>query len=626
MSLEGFRRQFGRNQTAGAHRRQLPIGVHEGNARDFLRRHEQAATTAANGTHKQRREFAAQAFRYTVDPRNLYVAIEHLARDGDKAPGPNGLDLAQLDTHEQWNLCQELSKVLKREQYQPGPIRTVDVPKPAGGYRPIELHNAEDQVVHRALAQTIQPLLDPLLGDHVFGFRPGLGREHALIHAELLSQPDDVWILEDLQDAFGSIPHGRALDVFRMHGFNANMLDLLGRILGAHRTRGLGQGTASAPLIMNVFADHVLDRPWVRLGLHTILIRWADDLLIICRAGVDPNAAYEELHRLLLPTGMTLKGKPVTAIRYMESGMPADWLGFRVWKGGEGLKYRIGEKSWWALRDSLALATECNAPPIAAAQAVMGWMDQLGPCYQHENHRVVIRGIRECAGELGFMELPSTRDIRRGWERAYVRYRNLRRVMFVQARHGMADGFANRHSNSASTRRGGLGLTFEPQPPLSSSTDLPCVTLYTDGSCQASRGIGGWAFIRLGPEHGQRCCRTGSHPRATNNRMELTAVLRGLQSLDRPSRVLIVSDSRYVIDSIVEHLPNWKENRWRGGAHGRGRQIANVRLWQRLDAALQQHHVTCRWVPAHAGVPLNEECDRLARQAVDQHLAPHGIG
>ncbi len=105
---------------------------------------------------------------------------------------------------------------------------------------------------------------------------------------------------------------------------------------------------------------------------------------------------------------------------------------------------------------------------------------------------------------------------------------------------------------------------------------------------------------------------TGSAPKTTNNRMELTAAVQALQALKRPCRVLFYTDSAYLQKGITEWLPNWHRRNWRrkDGA------LANADLWQALDAAIREHQIEWHWVRSHAGNPDNERVDRLARQAI----------
>jgi ribonuclease HI len=136
------------------------------------------------------------------------------------------------------------------------------------------------------------------------------------------------------------------------------------------------------------------------------------------------------------------------------------------------------------------------------------------------------------------------------------------------------------------------------------------VIIYTDGACDPNPGPGGWAaLLRFG---GREKELTGSDPKTTNNRMELTAAVRALQALNRPCRVVLHTDSEYLKRGITEWLPGWRKRNWtrKDGA------LANVDLWQALDAAMQPHQIEWRWVRGHAGNRDNERVDILARGAV----------
>lgn len=140
--------------------------------------------------------------------------------------------------------------------------------------------------------------------------------------------------------------------------------------------------------------------------------------------------------------------------------------------------------------------------------------------------------------------------------------------------------------------------------------DLPHVHVYTDGACDPNPGPGGWAvLLRVGGNEKEL---TGSEPETTNNRMELTAALQALQALDRPCRVDFYTDSEYVKRGITEWLPEWRRRNWRR----KGGKLANVDLWQALDAGLIHHQVQWHWIRGHAGQRDNERVDRLARQAI----------
>lgn len=141
-------------------------------------------------------------------------------------------------------------------------------------------------------------------------------------------------------------------------------------------------------------------------------------------------------------------------------------------------------------------------------------------------------------------------------------------------------------------------------------SDLPAVTIYTDGACDPNPGPGGWAAL-LRYKRTEKIL-TGSEPQTTNNRMELTAAVQALQALDRPCNVIFYTDSEYLKKGITEWIPTWRRRQWRrkGGA------LANVDLWQQLDVVIQPHQVKWRWVRGHAGDQDNQRVDSLARQAI----------
>ena len=138
------------------------------------------------------------------------------------------------------------------------------------------------------------------------------------------------------------------------------------------------------------------------------------------------------------------------------------------------------------------------------------------------------------------------------------------------------------------------------------------VEIYTDGACSGNPGPGGWGvLLRYG---GHERTLSGAHPDTTNNRMELTAVIEALQALTRSSRVLLTTDSRYVMDGITEWLPGWKRRGWRTAAR---KPVKNVDLWKQLDGVVGQHDIEWRWVKGHSGHVDNERVDRLAREALE---------
>lgn len=139
------------------------------------------------------------------------------------------------------------------------------------------------------------------------------------------------------------------------------------------------------------------------------------------------------------------------------------------------------------------------------------------------------------------------------------------------------------------------------------------VRIYTDGACRGNPGPGGWGVLLLSDGREREIC--GGEPETTNNRMELTAAIRGLEALRRPCRVTLYTDSDYLRRGIDEWLPNWKRRGWKTAAK---KPVKNEDLWRELDALAARHDVQWRWVRAHAGIPGNERADALANLGLEQ--------
>ena len=140
------------------------------------------------------------------------------------------------------------------------------------------------------------------------------------------------------------------------------------------------------------------------------------------------------------------------------------------------------------------------------------------------------------------------------------------------------------------------------------------VMLYTDGACSGNPGPGGWGAILN--YKGQERELSGFESATTNNRMELTAVIKGLEALTRPCHVTVVTDSKYVMQGMTEWLPNWQKKNWRTASN---KPVANADLWQELLKVAEKHTLIWQWVKGHAGHPENERADQLAVAAIKEN-------
>ena len=136
------------------------------------------------------------------------------------------------------------------------------------------------------------------------------------------------------------------------------------------------------------------------------------------------------------------------------------------------------------------------------------------------------------------------------------------------------------------------------------------VQLITDGACIGNPGAGGWAAILRYGDHRKEL--SGSEPHTTNNRMELTAAVRGLEALKEPCEVEIITDSQYLKNGITTWIDNWKRNGWKTKEK---KPVLNQDLWQELDALNAKHHTVWSWTKGHASHADNNRADELATSA-----------
>ena len=136
--------------------------------------------------------------------------------------------------------------------------------------------------------------------------------------------------------------------------------------------------------------------------------------------------------------------------------------------------------------------------------------------------------------------------------------------------------------------------------------------IYTDGACRGNPGLGGWGAILKYDNRIKEI--NGFSEKTTNNIMELTAVIKSLQELNRPCNIIITTDSNYVKDGITKWIHNWKKNGWKTANK---KPVKNKNLWLELDNLVNQHQIDWQWIKGHSGHPDNEKADQLANDAID---------
>ena len=145
--------------------------------------------------------------------------------------------------------------------------------------------------------------------------------------------------------------------------------------------------------------------------------------------------------------------------------------------------------------------------------------------------------------------------------------------------------------------------------------ELKYIEIFTDGACKGNPGIGGWGAILIYKDHKKEIC--GSSADTTNNIMELTAVIKALDTLKEPCHVVLTTDSNYVKDGITDWIKNWKLNGWKTSNK---QPVKNQDLWRQLDTLSAKHVIEWKWVKGHSGHPGNEHADALANEAIEQSV------
>lgn len=139
------------------------------------------------------------------------------------------------------------------------------------------------------------------------------------------------------------------------------------------------------------------------------------------------------------------------------------------------------------------------------------------------------------------------------------------------------------------------------------------VTIYTDGACKGNPGIGGWGALLMYNEHEKEMF--GGEKSTTNNRMEMTSVIKALSALKSPCNVTVYLDSMYVKNGITEWINGWKKSNWK---NSKGQPVKNMDLWLELDNIISKsgHVIKWQWVRGHTGNPGNERADALANKGI----------
>jgi len=296
------------------------------------------------------------------------------------------------------------------------------------GNRELAIENLDDRVAARAIVQMVQPLLDPLFDSNSF-CRPGRGPIHALAIAEHLFQHADrrIWIAEDIRAAFPSVPLQRLLDVVKKRLADRQLIDLIASVVVNRSRKGLRQGNALSPLLMNVYLDHFLDRVWRKRNAEIPLVRFMDDLLVVLRDDDDPDVVYADVAKALRDAGLRPKIGRTNSVHRLDQGAVVPWLGYVITAPKEVLVIQLDlEELLERLRSKLLFAHALPDSPLRALRIIDGLLQHAGPCFRHMDRQAVYWQIASVACECGFEEVPGYEEFGRRWEAANASWCHLR--------------------------------------------------------------------------------------------------------------------------------------------------------------------------------------------------------
>ena len=328
-------------------------------------------------------------------PQTLKAAW-HKVKGNAGAAGVDGQSVKQFGWRAESYLA-ELEQALKAEEYQPEPIKRVEIPKAGGKKRPLGIPAVKDRIVQTALKLVIEPIFEREFEESSYGFRPQRSAKDALREVDELIRQGYTHVVDaDLESFFDTIPHAALMRQIEERISDGRVLELIGLFLsqdiiqGMKRwtpTGGTPQGAVVSPLLANIYL-HPLDRQMKQQGYR--MVRYADDFVVLCRTAQQAQAALEEVKSWVAQNGLRLNGDKTHVGDCRQAGQGFEFLGYRFeagqrWvrpKSFKALRERIRQKTQRTRGDSLAKIIEDLNP------MVRGWFN-----YFKHAHSVAQLGI-----------------------------------------------------------------------------------------------------------------------------------------------------------------------------------------------------------------------------------------
>ena len=297
---------------------------HRGDREDFLIRVQKAAKIAFESRSAFRKHFAEHAHRFVADERNLYIAMEHLRKEGGKAPGPDGLRYKDLPSKsKRFEFCRSIRDEINDQSYKLGETKTIRVTKPGGGSRKLTLMNLDDRIALRGLKQVVEPMIDPEFLEMSYGFRPNRHRAQMIVDlcTRSLAEKRNFWVKADIKSAFPSVCIKEVVRLLSKRFPTQRMRELFKTFLPkTANVGGLPQGSPFSPLCLNLYLHDRIDRLWEKRCPSVPIYRYADDFVLLAKNRREASRSLKSLGFLAEKAGLELKDTAESPIVDLKKG------------------------------------------------------------------------------------------------------------------------------------------------------------------------------------------------------------------------------------------------------------------------------------------------------------------
>jgi retron-type reverse transcriptase len=367
-----------------------------------------------------------------ADVSNLLRVFNDLKRQGGKAPGLDRVTYDDLSIPEASSILRKVSRAILGGKYLPQPTRPVNIRKPSGGHRTLQLGSIADRTVATALHEALQERLERVYLPQSHGFRRQRGTWTLLADLEQLVTATNrkVLVNVDIEKAFDNILIQPLLEHFGEIITDSKVLSLVETVIRGHNTRrnkGINQGCPFSPAALNVLLTLAHDRPMSEIHLSPCWRRYADNCIYTCQDVLEGNRMYSTATALLNELEMSFKGSNEGRnIIDLNEGQTAELLGYIVSLKDHAVQFDLHDNIFQILEEKLLGAHETDDPPETARLIIMGSLEHFGPAFKTDRSPCVLKRIQKTADRLGFRKVTTIQEMRQKWNDSWERWKQCR--------------------------------------------------------------------------------------------------------------------------------------------------------------------------------------------------------